>query len=81
MRLVVIGSCRDSELSRSHPMVDTLAELHRLGGVTRVELAGLDDAGVAAFIEAAGGQALDDAGVGVRRRGAPRDRRQPVLRR
>ena len=73
--------CRDSELSRSHPMVDTLAELHRLGGVTRVELVGLDDAGVAAFIEAAGGQALDDGGVGVRRRGAPRDRRQPVLRR
>ena len=32
------------------------------GGVTRVELGGLDDAGVAAFIEAAAGQALDDGG-------------------
>jgi DNA-binding SARP family transcriptional activator len=64
LRLVVIGSCRDSELSRSHPMVDTLAELHRLGAVTRVELDGLDDAGVAAFMEAAGGQALDPAELG-----------------
>ena len=64
MRLVVIGSCRDSELSRSHPMVDTLAELHRLGRITRVELGGLDDAGVAAFMEAAGGQALDEAALG-----------------
>jgi class 3 adenylate cyclase/tetratricopeptide (TPR) repeat protein len=63
MRLVVVGSCRDSELSRQHPLVDTLAELHRQGGVTRVELGGLDDAGVTAFIEAAGGQALDEAAV------------------
>jgi class 3 adenylate cyclase len=61
MRLVVMGSCRDSELSRSHPMVDTLAELHRLGGITRVEVVGLDDAGVTAFIEAAGGRELDEA--------------------
>ncbi len=61
MRLLVVGSCRDHELSRGHPMVDTLAELHRLGGVTRVDVVGLDDAGVAAFIEAAGGHALDPA--------------------
>jgi tetratricopeptide (TPR) repeat protein len=44
-------------------MADTLAELHRLGRVTRVDLVGLDDAGVAAFIEAAGGQALDEAAI------------------
>ena len=62
-RLVVIGSFRDSELSRSHPMVDTLAELHRLGIITRVELVGLDAAGVAAFIEAAGGHAVDEAAL------------------
>ena len=60
MRLVVIGSCRDSELTRSHPMLDALAELHRLGRVTRVELAGLDQGGVAAFIEAVAGQTLED---------------------
>jgi DNA-binding SARP family transcriptional activator len=59
--LAVIGSCRDQELSRAHPMADTLADLYRLGDVTRVELAGLDDAGVAAFIEATVGQTLDEA--------------------
>ena len=63
MSLVVVGSCRDGELSRSHPMVDTLAELYRAGGVTRVELVGLDESGVAAFIEAVGGRALDQAGM------------------
>jgi hypothetical protein len=63
MRLVVLASCRDSELSRSHPMAETLAELHRLGGVVRIDVVGLDDAGVAAFIEAAGRQELDDAAV------------------
>ena len=44
-------------------MVDTLAALHRLGGVTRMDLVGLDDAGVVAFMEAAGGQALGDAAL------------------
>ena len=31
---------RDSELSRSHPLLDTLAALRRQSGVTRIELAG-----------------------------------------
>ena len=46
----------------------------------RIELAGLDDTGVVAFMEAAAGHTLDDAGGGSRPRGASRDRRQPVLR-
>jgi DNA-binding SARP family transcriptional activator len=62
MRLFVVATCRDSELSRAHPMVDTLAELHRLGRVTRFELGGLGEAGVAAYIKAAHGQTLDGVG-------------------
>ena len=37
---------RDNELSQSHPLLDTLAALHRQDGVSRIELAGLDDTGV-----------------------------------
>ena len=49
MRVLVLGTYRDSELSRSHPLLDTLAALRRQSGVTRIELAGLDDTGVVAL--------------------------------
>ena len=55
MRVLVLGTYRDSELSRTPSPADTLAALHRLNGVSRIELAGLDDTGVVAFMEAAAG--------------------------
>ena len=61
-RVLVIGTYRDTELSQGHPLLDTLAALRRLEGVTRIDLAGLDDTGVVSFLEAAAGQALDDDG-------------------
>ena len=63
MRVLTLGTFRDSELSQSHPLTDTLAGLHRLPGMSRIELAGLDDRGVVSFLEAAAGQSLDDAAV------------------
>ena len=80
MRLLVLGTYRDSELSRSHPLLETLAALHRQHGVARIELTGLDDTGVMSLMEAAAGHTLDDAAVASRPCGVPRDRRQPVLR-
>ena len=65
MRVLVIGTYRDTELSQGHPLLDALAALRRLDGVTRIDLAGLDDTGVVAFLEAAAGQTLDDDGVGL----------------
>ena len=65
MRVLILGTYRDSELSQSHPLTDTLAALHRQRGVSRIELAGLDDNGVVALLEAAAGQNLDAAGVGL----------------
>ncbi len=65
VRVFILGTYRDSELSQSHPLVDTLAALHRLSGVSRIELTGLDDNGVVSFLEAAVGQSLGDAGVGL----------------
>jgi class 3 adenylate cyclase/tetratricopeptide (TPR) repeat protein len=62
-RLLILGAYRDSELSPTHPLTDTLAALHRQQGVSRVELAGLDDSSVVSFLEAAAGQSLDDVAV------------------
>jgi class 3 adenylate cyclase/tetratricopeptide (TPR) repeat protein len=65
MRVLVLGTYRDSELSHAHTLRETLGVLRRHRGLGRIELAGLDDAGVVAFLEAAAGQALDDAAVGL----------------
>ena len=65
MRLLVLGTYRDSELSRSHPLLETLAALHRHHGVARIELTGLDDTGVVSLMEAAAGYTLDDGAVGL----------------
>ena len=65
MRVLILGTFRDSELSRSHPLLETLGALHRQTGVSRLELTGLDDIGVVALLEASAGQTLDEAGVGL----------------
>jgi class 3 adenylate cyclase len=65
MRVLVLGTYRDNELPHAHALVETLAALHRQTGVSRIELQGLDDRGVLAFLEAAAGQTLDEAGVGL----------------
>ena len=57
---IATASCRNLT-----PLLDTLAALHRHSDVSRIELAGLDDNGVLSFMEAAAGQTLDDAGVGL----------------
>ena len=65
MRLLVVGTYRDSELSNAHSLVETLATLRRLDGVSRIDLVGLDDTGVIALMEAAVGHRLDDDAVGL----------------
>ncbi len=65
MRALILGTYRDSELSQTHPLTDALAALHRQSGISYIGLRGLDDSGVVAFLEAAAGQTLDDAAVGL----------------
>lgn len=65
-RILVIGTFRDAELSLSHSLTEAIAALHREpAGVSSIELKGLDDSGVVAFVELAAGHALDDTGVGL----------------
>jgi class 3 adenylate cyclase/tetratricopeptide (TPR) repeat protein len=65
MRVLVLGTYRDSELSNASALLDALASLRRHDGVARIEMAGLDDTGVVALIEAGAGHRLDDAAVGL----------------
>jgi tetratricopeptide (TPR) repeat protein len=62
MRVMVLGTYRDSDLSREHPLTALLADLHREQGVERIKLSGLDSEDVLALMEAAAGHELDEDG-------------------
>ncbi|MDR6860144.1 AAA family ATPase [Variovorax guangxiensis] len=53
--LLVIGTYRDTELSRQHPLFETLAGLARSPAFHRIELAGLSGRETEEFMVAAGG--------------------------
>ena len=55
MRVIVIGTYRDTDLSRTHPLSEALAELNREGGFQRVLLRGLAKEEVGAFVRAVAG--------------------------
>jgi DNA-binding SARP family transcriptional activator len=50
--LLVVGTYRESELSRTHPLATTLADLRREGLYERVALAGLERDDVATLVQA-----------------------------
>jgi tetratricopeptide (TPR) repeat protein len=52
--LLVVGTYRDTELDRRHPLGAVLADLRRETGVHRVKLGGLDEAAIADLLQAAG---------------------------
>jgi class 3 adenylate cyclase/tetratricopeptide (TPR) repeat protein len=62
LRLLVVASCRDSGLDVTPEMADATADLLRQAGVDRLRLIGLDEGGVAAFVEAHVRHELDDVG-------------------
>ncbi len=61
--VMLLGTFRDSELDRQHPLTDALAALRREEGVERVPLTGLGPADVVAIMEAAAGHDMDDTGL------------------
>jgi class 3 adenylate cyclase len=66
-RVLVLATYRDTELTHDHPLVELVADLRRQGGVERLSLNGLDDAGVRTIVERASGQSLDEAGLALAR--------------
>ena len=59
--LLLLGSVRDAELGPGHPLTDSLAAIRRDRPVARVVLHGLDEAAVAAVVEALTGTLPDPA--------------------
>jgi class 3 adenylate cyclase/tetratricopeptide (TPR) repeat protein len=58
MRVLVVGTYRDTELDRDHPLAELLADLRPDPTVDRLPLHGLDPEGVAAFMRSASGHQL-----------------------
>jgi hypothetical protein len=67
MRLLAVGTYRDTELGPGHPLAELLADLRRDDGIERLPLSGLDQAGVAAFMEQAAGHRLHDEDLALAR--------------
>lgn len=61
--LLVVGTYRDTDLSRTHPLAEILADLRREGDVVRIALHGLDRHEVTQFVAQAAGHELDDEGA------------------
>lgn len=66
MRILVIGTFRDSDIGLDHPLSAMLGRFHRERGVDRVALAGLADDELLELLEALAGHEMDDAGVALR---------------
>jgi class 3 adenylate cyclase/tetratricopeptide (TPR) repeat protein len=60
MRLLVVGTYRDTDLDRAHPLASLLADFRREPDVERIAVEGLDPTGVAGMLEAAAGHDLDE---------------------
>ncbi|MGH8974531.1 MAG: ATP-binding protein [Acidimicrobiia bacterium] len=60
MRLLVLGTYRDTELGPGHPLPELLADLRRDEAIERLSLAGLDESGVLALAEQAAGHDLEE---------------------
>ena len=60
MRLLALGTYRDTEVAQDHPLVDVLVDLRRQQGLDRLSLVGLDATGVAAYLEQTAGHDLGD---------------------
>lgn len=58
-RLLVVGTFRDTDVARTHPLAATLADLRREATVERVDLGGLDQGEVAELVSGAAGGAAD----------------------
>jgi len=67
MRLLVLGTYRDTELRPDHPLTELLADLRRQSDVDRLWLCGLDQGEVATFMAETAGHDMDEDGLALAR--------------
>ena len=63
MAVMVVCTYRHTDLAQNEPLTALLADMHRLPGVTRMKLVGLDDAETVELMQSATGHELDDDSV------------------
>ncbi len=61
--LMAVGTYRDTDLDRTHPLSTMLSDFHRRGDVERIALTGLDDRGVSDLMSKTAGHELDESGT------------------
>ncbi len=66
LRLLVIGTFRESDVDSTHPLAETLAALHRESGVERIALRGLGDDELLELLETTAGHRMTEDGVALR---------------
>ena len=66
MRVGILATFRDSEVSADHPITGLLTALHREGNGIRFDLRGLGDDDLLDLLERIAGHDMDDAGVALR---------------
>lgn len=57
--VLVLATYRDTDIDRSHPLSNALADLRRVRGATRISLSGLDTNGITELLTLAGGHELN----------------------
>jgi len=62
-KLLVLGTYRDTDVDRRHPLQSVLAELRRRGEVERIALDGLDETEIVELMTAAAGHELEADGI------------------
>ncbi|HKY77124.1 MAG TPA: AAA family ATPase [Acidimicrobiia bacterium] len=67
MRLLIVGTYRDTELHHDHPLVELLADLRRETGIERLSLSGFDQRAVAGYMAEVAGHEMDDDGLALAR--------------
>ena len=78
-RLLLLGTYRDTEVGRGHPLSELLADLHRVPGLDRHVLTGLREYDVVDLLDAFAGHSLEGPGAELAHM-VHAHRRQPVLR-
>lgn len=63
LQLLIVATYRDTDLDRTHPLSEMLADMRRQPGVERLMLYGLDERGVIDFLERTAGHDLDVPGL------------------
>jgi class 3 adenylate cyclase/tetratricopeptide (TPR) repeat protein len=61
--LLIVGSYRESDLDRAHPLTSVLADLRRCEGIERIQLDGLGTDEVVQLMSAAAGHEMDELGT------------------